>query len=66
MDDLTETVKLAIIGHRSLRGPHCGLSIIALQQELDVPPADLKPVLRALYDDGFFTVREGLNDKLIF
>lgn len=64
--DLHDAIKLAIIGHRHQRGPDCGLSIIALQQELDVPFASMKPVLRELYDDGFFTVREGLNDKLIF
>jgi len=64
--ELIETIKLAIIGHRRQRGPCCGLSIIALQQELGVTMAKLRPALRTLYDDGFFTVREGLNDKLIF
>lgn len=61
-----DSIKLAIIGHRRLRGPHCGLSVISLQQELDVPFETLRPALRDLYNEGFFTVREGLNDKLIF
>jgi len=64
--DLHETIKLAIIGHRNQRGPHCGLSVIVLQQELAVPFFKLRPALRVLYEEKFFTVREGLNDKLIF
>jgi len=64
--ELIENIKLAIIGHRHQRGACCGLSIIALKQELDVTMALLLPALRTLYDDGFFTVREGINDKLIF
>jgi hypothetical protein len=64
--DLHEKIKLAIIGHRRQRGPSCGLSVIALQQELDVPFEKLRPALRLLYEEDFFTVRDGLNDKLIF
>jgi len=64
--ELIENIKLAIIGHRRQRGPSCGMSIIALQQELGVSMAELRPALRSIYDEEFFTVREGLNDKLIF
>jgi len=64
--DLNDQIKFAIIGHRRLRGPHCGLSVITLREELDVPFEELRPALRKLYEEHFFTVREGLNDKLIF
>jgi len=64
--ELIENIKLAIIGHRRLRGPSCGLSVIALREELDVPFAKLRPALRGLYEEKFFKMREGLNDWLIF
>lgn len=44
----------------------CGLPIPELQIESEIPNEALKVILRQLYDEKYFRLREGLNGKMIF
>lgn len=65
MDD-TQKVKEAIDEKHKSSGGSCGIYIPDLALETQLPYAVLNPILKQLYDEKYFRLREGLNGKMIF
>ncbi|TDD77116.1 hypothetical protein [Flavobacterium caseinilyticum] len=64
--DHTKTVKEAIdIKHKSSNGS-CGTLIPDLAISTGIPYEELYPVLRVLYDQKYFVMKQGINGKMIF
>ena len=67
MEDLDiEVVKEIITKNHKETNGSCGIYIAAIQQQTKFPMTKLNQILRELYDQKFFKLREGLNGKLIF
>ena len=43
----------------------CGLYLVDLQNKMKLPEQELKTILRTLYDEKFFVLREGLNGRML-
>lgn len=65
MDD-TQKVKEAIDGKHKSSGGSCGMYVPDLSKETELTYAVLRPILKQLYDEKYFILREGLNGKMIF
>lgn len=64
--DYTQTVKEAIDNkHKSSNGS-CGTTIPDLAISTGIQYDELYPVLRTLYDQKYFVMRNGINGKMIF
>lgn len=61
----TDKVKHLIQEKFSSSNGKCGLYIADLQNQTNLPEQELKTILRTLFDEKFFTVREGLNGKML-
>ena len=61
----TDKIKELITQKHQSSSGRCGLYIVDLQNELKLTDEELKPLLRELYDEKFFIIREGLNGKLL-
>jgi len=44
----------------------CGVYIAFIQKQIQLTMGELNPILRKLYNEKYFVLREGLNGKLIF
>lgn len=67
MEDLhIEVVKEIISKNHKETNGSCGIYIAAIQQQSKIPMNKLNPILRKLYEEKYFNLREGLNGKLIF
>jgi len=64
--DEVEKVKAIIDKHHTKSDGSCGLPIPMLQIESEISNEELKVILRKLYEEKYFRLREGLNGKLIF
>lgn len=65
VDDV-EVVKKIIEKNNKDTNGSCGVYIAAIQQQTNFPMEKLNKILRELYNQKFFKLREGLNGKLIF
>ena len=63
--DLEIVKKIILKNHKETNG-RCGIYIAAIQQQSKIPMNKLNPILRKLYEEKYFNLREGLNGKLIF
>ena len=61
----TDKIKELITQKHTTSSGRCGLYIVDLQNELKLTDEELNPLLRELYDEKFFVIREGLNGKLL-
>lgn len=61
----TDKIKELITQKHQSSSGRCGLYIVDLQNELKLTDEELKPLLRQLYYEKFFIVREGLNGNLL-
>ena len=61
----TDKIKELITQKHTTSSGRCGLYIVDLQNELKLTIEELRPLLRKLYEQKFFIVREGLNGKLL-
>lgn len=67
MEDLhIEIVKEIISKNHKETNGSCGIYIATIQQQYKIPMNKLNPILRKLYEEKYFNLREGLNGKLIF
>lgn len=51
--------------HKSSNGK-CGLYIVELCDKIELDYNTIRPHLESLYKEKFFTVKEGINGKLLF
>lgn len=64
--DQADTVKEIIDKiHKDSNGS-CGIYIAFIQRQIQLTMDELNPILRKLYNEKYFVLREGLNGKLIF
>lgn len=64
--DKTEIVKEIIDRKHALSNGSCGLNITDLAFKTQLPYTELNPILKQLYDDKYFVLREGINGRMIF
>lgn len=64
--DLRDKVIEFIETKSKASGNHSGLLLPVICSTLEVGSSELKPILNALYKEGFIQVRDGINGKLIF
>ncbi|MBC7845571.1 MAG: hypothetical protein H7Y10_03665 [Flavobacterium sp.] len=64
--DNTEKVKQIIDQKHEKSNGSCGIYIPELSNETQLEYEALKPILKQLYEEKFFILREGLNGKMIF
>lgn len=65
MDD-TEKVKAIIDKKHSNSNGSCGILIPDMAIESNLSYAVLNPILRILYEEKYFVLKQGINGKMIF
>lgn len=55
---ITENIKVS--------GGSCGITIPRISIETGIKYENLRPILKILYDEKLFSLREGINGKMIF
>lgn len=64
--DQADTVKEIIDKTHKDSNGSCGIYIAFIQRQIQITMDELNPILRKLYNEKYFVLREGLNGKLIF
>jgi hypothetical protein len=64
--DETERVKEIIDKKHSSSNGSCGILIPDLTIQSGLSYAALNPILRVLYDEKYFVLKQGINGKMIF
>lgn len=63
---MLDKLKQKITERQTLNGNKCGTTMPYLISELVIDSEELKTLLNQLYKDKFITIRQGINNQLIF
>lgn len=61
-----EEVKAEIISRQTKNQNKCGTTMIYLMDKFSISQDEMKKILNQLYADKLITIREGINNQLIF
>jgi hypothetical protein len=64
--DNVEKIKAIIDKQHAISEGKCGIPIPVIQNESEMDIEPLNVILRQLYNEKYFILRNGLNGKLIF
>ena len=64
--DLQIQIEKIINDYHEKTGGKCGLSIVVLANELGKDYSEIRPVLNKIYSEKKITIRQGINNQLIF
>jgi DNA-binding IscR family transcriptional regulator len=51
---------------KALRGNKCGASIVVISQATNIQSEQIKTILNGLFKEKLISIRQGINNKLIF